>query len=107
MHILLITPQLPYPPRQGTSIRNFGLISHLAKRHTVDLLSFLAPGDESVADGPLGQLCGRIATVPQPERSVRSARPRYVPVDQTRYGAPAGVGYDAAAGAGMAGGREL
>ncbi len=70
MRILFITPQLPYPPRQGTSIRNFGLISHLARRHNVDLLSFLAPGDEPVGDGPLTQLCGRVAAIPQPERSV-------------------------------------
>ena len=70
MRILFITPQLPYPPRQGTSIRNFGLISHLARRHTVDLLSFLAPGDELVADSPLDQLCRRVAAVPQPERPV-------------------------------------
>lgn len=69
MHILFLTPQSPYPPRQGTSIRNYHLIAHLAQRHTVDLLTFMAPGDEIPADSPLYQHCRRIGTVPQPMRS--------------------------------------
>lgn len=71
MRILFLTPQLPYPPRQGTSIRNFNLIANLAQRHTVDLLSFRAPGDADQPPGPLAALCGRIATRPQPNRSLR------------------------------------
>ena len=35
MQLLFLTPQLPFPPRQGTTIRNFNLIRHLAQRHTV------------------------------------------------------------------------
>jgi hypothetical protein len=38
--ILLLTPQLPYPPQQGTSLRNFHLLRALAQRHDVTLLSF-------------------------------------------------------------------
>jgi glycosyltransferase involved in cell wall biosynthesis len=41
----------------------------MAARHTVDLLTFLAPGDQLPANSPLYQLCRRIAAVPQPERS--------------------------------------
>ena len=47
--ILILTPQLPYPPQsltgfsQGTTIRNFNLLAGLARRHTVDLLTFLTP----------------------------------------------------------------
>ncbi|MFN3981307.1 MAG: glycosyltransferase, partial [Caldilinea sp.] len=63
------TPQAPYPPRQGTTIRNFNLIRGLAARHQIDLLTFLAPGEEIGADSPLHQLCGRIASVAQPTRS--------------------------------------
>ena len=70
MRILFITPQLPYPPRQGTSIRNFGLLSHLARRHSIDLLSFLAPGEILNSDSPLHGLCVRVAALPQPDRSV-------------------------------------
>ncbi len=70
MHILFLTPQVPYPPRQGTSIRNYHLLARMAQRHTVDLLSFMAPGDEFPHDSPLHQLCRRIDVVPQPKRNV-------------------------------------
>lgn len=71
MHILFLTPQVPYPPRQGTSIRNFNLIARMAQHHTVDLLTFLAPGDSLPSDSPLHKLCRRIHAIPQPERSIR------------------------------------
>jgi len=69
MNILFLTPQLPYPPRQGTTIRNYNLIKQLAQRHTIDLLTFLAPGEELTAANPLHQICRRVAGVPQPMRS--------------------------------------
>lgn len=71
MKLLLFTPQLPYPPHQGTTIRNFYLLKHLAQRHTVDLLSFLAPGEALAPDSPLHTLCRRVATLPQPVRTTR------------------------------------
>lgn len=71
MNILFLTPQLPYPPRQGTALRNWGLISGLAGRHRVCLLSFLAPGQEPDPAPPLRAACARIETVPQPTRSLR------------------------------------
>jgi sugar transferase (PEP-CTERM/EpsH1 system associated) len=75
MHLLFLTPQLPFPPRQGTTIRNFNLLRHLARRHTIDLLTFLAPGEQLAADSPLHTLCRRVATAPQPTRpAVRRAR---------------------------------
>jgi sugar transferase (PEP-CTERM/EpsH1 system associated) len=70
MRLLLLTPQLPYPPRQGTTIRNYFLLKHLARRHTVDLLTFLAPDEHLTADSPLHKLCRRVAAVPQPRRSL-------------------------------------
>lgn len=69
MKLLIVTPQMPYPPRQGTTIRNFNLIRGLAQRHSVDLLTFLAPAEELTADNPLRSLCGRIACVHQPLRT--------------------------------------
>jgi len=71
MKILLLTPQLPYPPRQGTALRNYHLIEALAGRHAVSLLTFLEPGqpDQPVGWGPLPALCQEIATVPVPPRS--------------------------------------
>jgi glycosyltransferase involved in cell wall biosynthesis len=71
MKILFLTPQLPYPPRQGTTIRNDGLIRHLVQRHTVDLLTFVTPEQEPDHNSPLYRACRRIAYLPQPVRSTR------------------------------------
>lgn len=71
MKILFLTPQLPYPPRQGTTIRNDGLIRHLAERHTIDLLTFITPDQEPDHNSPLYHACRRIAYLPQPVRSSR------------------------------------
>ncbi len=70
MKILLLTPQLPYPPRQGTTIRNYNLIRYLARHHQLHLFTFLAPGEELTPDNPLWGLCQRIETAPQPRRSL-------------------------------------
>lgn len=69
MKILFLTPQLPHPPHQGTTIRNFNLIRHLAPRHTIDLVSFLAPGQSVASSTPLQKHCRQIVTISQPERS--------------------------------------
>jgi len=69
--ILVLTPQLPYPPRQGTAIRNYNLIAHLARRHRLHLLSFLQEGDELAADSPLLDHCQRVETVLSPQRTKR------------------------------------
>ncbi len=69
MRILLITPQLPYPPRQGTQIRNFHLLRAAAGVHHVDLLSFARRGESLSAAGPLLELCGEIHLVPAPLRT--------------------------------------
>jgi glycosyltransferase involved in cell wall biosynthesis len=71
VNILFLTPQLPYPPRQGTALRNFHLIEGLAEGHTVSLLSFLEPGQSAdpAAWGPLVRLCKEIETVPVIPRS--------------------------------------
>lgn len=73
MDILLLTPQLPYPPHQGTSLRNFHIIRGLAERHSVRLLSFLESNQSMDAEviRPLSTLCQTIETVPVPERTTR------------------------------------
>jgi len=68
-HILFLTPQLPYPPHQGTTIRNFNLIRHLAARHEIHLLSFVHAPDEIARARPLHDLCSHIEGVPVPRRS--------------------------------------
>lgn len=66
-NILILTPQLPYPPHQGTSLRNFNIIRGLAENNVVTLLSF----DEGDTNdfGPLPQLCREIVTIPVPRRT--------------------------------------
>lgn len=70
LKILLLTPQLPYPPEQGTSLRNFNILRGLAQFHEIHLLSF-AEGGQQVTDswGPLQALCEQIVTVPAPHRT--------------------------------------
>lgn len=60
MKLLFLTPQLPYPPRQGAALRNWGIIAELAARHEVHLLSF---GE----GGPLPELAST-TLVPEPRR---------------------------------------
>jgi sugar transferase (PEP-CTERM/EpsH1 system associated) len=74
--ILILTPQLPYPPQaltgfsQGTTIRNFNLIAGLCRRHTVDLLTFHAPSDVGGAE-LLSPYCEQVVTAPPPARTLR------------------------------------
>jgi len=67
--ILFLTPQLPYPPQQGTAIRNYNLIAQVAQRHEVHLLSFDTEGHTPVELGPLRDWCRSVQTVTVPKRS--------------------------------------
>lgn len=76
--ILMLTPQLPVPPQaltgtsQGTTIRNFNLIAGLARHHTVDLATFLPPGEtdgREYATDLLRGYCRTVTVVPQPVRT--------------------------------------
>lgn len=70
LRILLLTPQLPYPPEQGTSLRNFHILRGLAQRHEVHLLSFVEPLTGDAVPAPvLKDLCASVTTVPAPWRS--------------------------------------
>jgi glycosyltransferase involved in cell wall biosynthesis len=68
MKLLFLTPQLPYPPHQGTTIRNFNILQILAPRHELHLLSFGQP--QQLEGSPLRGLCSRIEVVPPPGRSL-------------------------------------
>lgn len=67
-NILMLTPQLPYPPHQGTSLRNYHLLRALANYHDVSLLSFDESGGAQSLD-PLAALCRVLAPVPAPART--------------------------------------
>ena len=70
MRILFLTPGLPHPPHQGTALRNWGLISHLAQRHQIWLLAFVSADEEVTAE--LNAACQKIGVVPRPTRSTLS-----------------------------------
>jgi glycosyltransferase involved in cell wall biosynthesis len=70
MHILMLTPSLPYPPQQGGAIRNFGIIKGLyAAGHTITLLSFHNETGLKASDTPLNELCAHVECVPPPSRT--------------------------------------
>jgi len=69
MKLLVLTPQLPYPPHQGTTLRNFNILKHLAPRHDITLLSFGTAAELDNA-APLRALCRHIEIVPYPTRSL-------------------------------------
>ncbi len=68
MRLLFITPQLPYPPRQGTALRNWGLIAHLAGKHEIWLLAF---DEHPAAELPeaLRLACRKVTRLPLPPRT--------------------------------------
>ncbi len=66
MRVLFLTPQYPYPPHKGTTLRNYNVIARLAQHHDIDLLSLV---DSARVPSPLDSFCRRIATVPAPQRS--------------------------------------
>jgi polysaccharide biosynthesis protein PslH len=71
MRILLLTPQLPYPPQQGTSLRNYYIIRGLAQNHEVTLLTFVEPGQATDEETlrPLTTLCHHVERVAAPQRT--------------------------------------
>lgn len=67
MRLLFVTPQIPWPPTQGTALRNYRLLAAAAAGHTVDLLTF---GEAALSvPGELARLCGRVEIVKAPERT--------------------------------------
>ncbi|MGI5917743.1 MAG: glycosyltransferase [Anaerolineae bacterium] len=69
--ILFLTPQMPYPPEQGTALRNFNLITQIATQHDVALLTFAEPGSEPMQTGPLSEICSPLQVIPAPTRTMR------------------------------------
>jgi glycosyltransferase involved in cell wall biosynthesis len=68
-NLLILTPQLPYPPRQGTSLRNFHIIRGLAERHHISLLSLKEGDEDSDSINLLIEYCRDVRTVPAPRRT--------------------------------------
>ena len=68
--LLLLTPQVPYPPHQGTTIRNYNLITNLAADFEVHLLCFQQAADNPPSNSPLLRYCAVANSVPAPTRSL-------------------------------------
>ena len=68
--ILFLTPQLPYPPQQGTAIRNYNLMAQAAARNEVHLLSFSDNKPKQEQLSALGNICATVRTVPTPGRTL-------------------------------------
>ena len=67
--ILMLTPQVPYPPRQGTALRNWGLLGGLAAHHDLSLLTFASPDQSKTPEPILEHSVARAGIVAQPTRS--------------------------------------
>jgi sugar transferase (PEP-CTERM/EpsH1 system associated) len=94
MHILLLAPYPPYPPRSGGALRIYNLLRGLAQRHHVTCLTFVPDAQALMALEPL-RACCRVVTVwglprrstlartwttlasPQPDMALRNASPAY------------------------------
>lgn len=63
MRLLILAPQLPWPPNQGTALRNLNLVRVLAARHEVRLVCF---GDPAADRGPLPGWGVDLTVVPAP-----------------------------------------
>jgi len=73
VNILILAPQVPYPPKQGTALRNWGILRGLAVQHRVSLLTFAAPDQPPDPPAELSACLERSAILPQPTRAT-SAR---------------------------------
>lgn len=64
--LLFLTPQVPYPPHQGTTIRNYNLLANLAGEYEIHLLCFQNSTDNPPGNSPLPHFCSVIEAVPSP-----------------------------------------
>jgi sugar transferase (PEP-CTERM/EpsH1 system associated) len=69
MRLLFLTPQMPFPPQQGTALRNWGLLSRLAGNHEVWLLSFDERGANQPIPNEVRRACREVQTVAVPART--------------------------------------
>ncbi|MFN2138347.1 MAG: glycosyltransferase, partial [Candidatus Promineifilaceae bacterium] len=69
MKVLLLTPQPPDPPHQGTALRNLQILRGLAAAHEIDLLAFEPADAKSNIPDSLQALCHKVTVVAEPMRS--------------------------------------
>ena len=62
--ILFVSARLPYPMVEGHQIRTFGVLSQLAKKYEIHLISLLREGEIIPTDNKLSKLCSSITGFP-------------------------------------------
>jgi glycosyltransferase involved in cell wall biosynthesis len=73
MKILMLTPNVPWPPNSGGRMRMWEQIRYLGTRHDLTVVSCAFPGDENVPRRPLGESCARVLIAPHQEGAVEPA----------------------------------
>ena len=68
MNLLFLTPNLPHPPTQGSSIRNWGLISSLSRNHRISLLTFV--NQSNIVSNHLSNCCYTVEVTKTPARNM-------------------------------------
>jgi glycosyltransferase involved in cell wall biosynthesis len=64
--LLFLAPQVPYPPHQGTTIRNYNLLANLAGDYEIHLLCFQNSTDNPPDNSPLPHFCSVVEAVAAP-----------------------------------------
>jgi glycosyltransferase involved in cell wall biosynthesis len=64
--LLFLAPQVPYPPHQGTTIRNYNLLANLAGDYEIHLLCFQNSTDNPPDNSPLPRFCSVVEAVAAP-----------------------------------------
>ena len=68
MRTLLLTQVVPNPPDAGPKVKTHYVLRTLARRHSVELLTFARSPEEEEAAQALAPWCDRITTVPLERR---------------------------------------
>lgn len=63
MRILFLSRWFPFPPDNGSKIRVFNLLKHLATRYSVDLLSFSSAPVDKTRVNEMRKYCDRVESV--------------------------------------------
>jgi polysaccharide biosynthesis protein PslH len=66
LRVLLLAPQLPFPPEQGAALRNYNLLKYIGSRHRVTLVAF---GRSRPVPPELSDCCEQVVTVAPPTRT--------------------------------------
>lgn len=63
MHVLMLTPYLPYPPVSGGRMRTYNLVKHLRDEHDITLVSFGRPEERALDYAPMADYCDEFIVV--------------------------------------------